>query len=160
MVEKALDGGQLEIEEVLANVEDELAAKRDRLAMVAVVHYRQKEIDPFIGDFMPPMDLNSPSAKEPATEAQIDALEKLGLSKPPPGLTKGEASQMLDAVIARTKAGLATIPQCRLLEKLGLDTRTMPKNRASELIGKLRAKGFKPWVVMHEPEARRGRKSS
>jgi superfamily II DNA or RNA helicase len=137
----------------------ELAAQRhlSKTALVALALYRTKEIDPFLGDFVKPLDLNSPGAKEPATEARLSAIKKLKLSDPPGGFTKGEASQLLDAVKARQKAGLASIPQARLLSRLGLDTREMTFARANQLCTMGATRGWKPYTFMHEPEFKRGK---
>jgi hypothetical protein len=145
---------------VLAHAEAEAAAQRAKVSLVAIGYYRTKEVDPFIGDFMPPPDPNAPWAQEPATAAQLEAIEKAGFSVPPPGLTKGEASAMLDAVKARREAGLCSIPQCQLLGRLGLDTRTMTSARAAQLFAKARSKGqggFRKGTFMFEPEFRRSR---
>lgn len=154
---------QLDLEGVLAAVDDELAQKREQAAMVAIAHYRTKEVDPFLGDFMKPLDPNSPRAKEPATEKQLailcgDPPKGWGMSKPPAGLTLGEASAMIDACKARHEAGLCSMPQMRLLEKFGLDCRRMTKARATELFLKGKERGFKPYTFLFEPE-RTGRKA-
>ncbi len=160
-------GEEGNVEDAIEAAELAVSRKTSAAALVALALYRTKEIDPFLGDFMPPLDPGSPAAQEPATEKQLAALDKAGLGKPPMGITKGEASGMLDAIVSRAKAGLATIPQARLLERLGLDTRDMTKTRAGNLIGAamMRQKAgdpaaFKPFRFLHEPEFRRnGRRS-
>jgi len=151
--------GQMELEDVLVHAELEAASKRARLGLIAIAHFRTKEIDPFLGDFMPPLDLTSPAAKKPATDKQLAALEKAGIAKSPTGLTLGEASQLLDAITARRVAGLCTIPQARLLERLGADTKGMSMARASQLMAILTRPPletrFKPYRIAHEPEFRR-----
>lgn len=157
-IEASLDGKTL-LEDVLAVVEAQADDRAARVKLIAIAHYKQKEIDVFLGNHMPPIDPNSERGRSPATDKQLAALEAAGMSKPPAGFTLGEASAMLDAIAARRRAGLATVPQCRLLEKLGIDTRGVTVARAGQLIGKLKVQGFKPYVLMHEPEARRGRKA-
>jgi superfamily II DNA or RNA helicase len=153
-VDRALAKGG-DVEEALAEAERLAAKKREEVALLALAMFRDKEVDPFLGDQMPPADPNAPWAMDPVTEAQLAALEKGGISKAPPGLTKGEASRMLDGIAERRRLGLATIPQARLLERLKLDTRGMTFKRATQLIIMAKARGFKPYVFMHEPEARR-----
>lgn len=161
-VEKKLDkAGQLDLDAVLAAAELEVEQQRVKAGLVALAHYRTKEVDPFLGDFMKPLDPDSPRAKEPATEKQLAALEKWGLSKPPAGLTLGEASAMLDACAAREKSGLCTIPQRRCLENpfFGLDCSTMTKARAAQLIAREVKKnkerpgsGWQRMCFFNEPE--------
>ena len=159
-VEKGLTGKAAELEAVLAAAEAEAQERAEKQRLIALAHFRAKEVDVFLGDRMPKLDPNSPAAKQPATDAQLASLERHGIAKAPPGLTKGEASAMLDAITERDRAGLATVPQCRLLNKLGVDTKQLTKHRAGQLIAICRARGFKPWVLAHEPEYRRdGRKS-
>ncbi len=154
---------QLAMDDVLARAEAQAAASRAKLALVALVFYREREVDPFLGDHMPPMDPDSPAWREPATEKQLAALKDAGLSVPPAGFSKGEASRILDGVAARRKAGRASIKQSRLLERLGLNTDGMTSARAQQLIGAASARGpggFRPFNFIHEPEARRGGKRS
>lgn len=155
-VDRMLADEQLALEDVLRAADDELAQKRASSKVVAIAHYRATEIDPFLGGFMPAAPTGSWVNDQPS-EAQLAAIEKAGLGKPPAGFTKGEASALLDAVAARRASGLATIPMCRLLEKLGVNTTEMTFERAGQLIGMCRAKGFKPFVLAGEPEFRRRR---
>jgi superfamily II DNA or RNA helicase len=151
-VERMLGGKQLEIEEVLAAAEATAAQKARDAKLLAVVHYRQREVDPWLGDHMKPMDPNSPAAQAPASEAQLGAIKKAGLSDPPAGLTKGEASAILDAIATRRAKGLATIPQERALKRLRLRTEGMTFARAQALIAKAQTAGWRPYVFLNEPE--------
>lgn len=158
-VERLLGGKQLEIEAVLAEAEAAAAQRARDAKLLAVVHYREREVDPWLGDHLKPMDPNSPAAQAPATEAQLGAIKKAGLSDPPAGMTKGEASAILDAVATRRAKGLATIPQERLLLKLKLNTDGMTFARAQHLIGMAQTKGWKPFTFFGEPEFGGGRKA-
>jgi superfamily II DNA or RNA helicase len=156
---EAMLDGQTDLDAVLVHADEEAARKRAEAKLVLLAQYRTKEIDPFLGDFMPPLDPDAPLWRKPATEAQLAAIDKAGLGVPPPGLSLGEASLMLDAVAARRKAGLATIPQVRLLERMGMDTKGMLMTRASALMVKLasppdKSMRFKPYLVLGEPEYR------
>ncbi|MDQ3295090.1 MAG: DEAD/DEAH box helicase [Myxococcota bacterium] len=163
VVEKQLGEGEQELEAILELAAEEAAHRRSATQLLAIAVYRQKNVDPFLGDHMPPLDPNSPAGRQPATEKQLAAIEKAGCGTPPPGITLGEASQVLDGIAERRRLGLATIPQARLLERLGLDTKGMTFARATALIVKAKSRGpagFKPFNFIHEPEARRnGRRS-
>lgn len=153
------NGKPADIELVLVTAEEKTAEKLREKSQLALAHYKTKEIDPFVGDQMPPLDPSSPAFHRPATDAQLAAIEAAHLGKPPEGLTLGEASRILDALAEQRRLGLATIAQRKLFEKFDLDTKGMTKARATELVIKGKKKGFKPWVFAHEPEARKGRKA-
>jgi len=165
IVERNLDG-QLELEDVLASAELEAAerkaARRRELNSAALVLYREREIDLFLGDHMAAFDHDSDAAKRPATSAQLAAIETAKLGKPPAGITEAEAEAMLAAVKARRKAGLCTVPQARCLEKrLNCDTKGMTFERASTLITMVAARDAwrNPWVVLSgQPEYGRNRR--
>jgi superfamily II DNA or RNA helicase len=148
------------VEDALALAEQMAAQVRARAGLIAIALFREKEIDPFLGDQMPPPDPNAPWASDPASEKQIAALDKAGISKPPAGLTKGDAARILDAITERRRLGLATIPQCRLLNKLKLDTRDMTFSRATQLIVMAKTRGFSPMTFIRERESRIGRSTS
>ncbi len=155
VIEKRLTEGQCELEEVIESATEEAATQRTRMQLVAVAAYRAKNIDPFLGDYMPKMDLNSKAAREPATEAQLEALKKIGLHEPPTPYTKGEASQIIDGVLERRRLGLATLPMARVLERLKLDTKGMTFARAAKLMVQLKSRG--PHSFFSEPEFNRRR---
>jgi superfamily II DNA or RNA helicase len=171
-VEKKLaEDGQAELDGVLSHVENEIAVAKERrrakLNSAALVLYRQREIDLFLGDTIVAFDQNSPAAQRPATPQQLADLAAAKLGDPPPGLCEAEAAAMLQAVRDRKKAGLCSIPQARLLERLGCDSRGVAFARASDLIGKFFAAEKKygkdiwkrPFVVLSgEPEFQPGRK--
>lgn len=157
---KKLEDGQTELEGVLADAEREAkeqkAARRRELNSAALVLYRQREVDLFLGDLMPGVDPDDPAAHRPATPQQLADIEAAKLGKPPVGLSEAEAAAMLKAVKARREAGLCTIPQARLLEnRLGCDTKGMTFARAQELIGAVASRNAwrSPWTVLSgQPE--------
>jgi superfamily II DNA or RNA helicase len=151
-IERELDGKQRDLEEVLAHAEAAATLHRSKAALLVVAHYRDKEVDPFVKAFMPKLDPDSPSAREPATEAQLKAMKDFGFSDPPPGFTKGEASAAIDGAVARDKAGLSSLAQIRLLRKSGLDVTNCTKKRASQLFAIAKARGWKAWALRGEPE--------
>lgn len=137
IAEKKLDG-QLELESVLADAEREAkeqkAARRREVNSAALVLYRSREIDLFLGDHMAAFDVDSAAAKRPATPEQLAELDHLKFGKPPIGISEAEASAMLKAVKDRRKLGLCTIPQARLVERWGVDAKKLTFTRAAELI--------------------------
>lgn len=161
LAEKSLDG-QLELEEVLADAEREAqeAKSRRRREMngAALVMYREREVDLFLGDHMPAFDPDSPAAKRPATAQQLADIEAAKLGKPPVGLSEAEAVAMLTAVKERRSAGLCTIPQARLLEKNSCDTKGMTFDRARALITILSGGNWKPWSLAGQPEYKPNRR--
>ena len=78
-----------------------------------------------------------------ATEAQVKALEKFGLDAE--GVTKGFASKMLDKMIKRADAGMASIRQINVLKKHGYDPIDWTFDQASRKISQLAAVGWKRW---------------
>lgn len=158
IVDRLIADGETDPEAALVEAERLAAQKLEQAAKLALVVYRQREVDPFIGDQMPPPDPTKPWANEPATEKQLGALERFGISEIPAGLSKGDAGRMLDALTERTRLGLATVPQCRIIQRsLKLDTRGMTKTRATELIVKAKTRGWNSANFIHEPEAKRSR---
>jgi hypothetical protein len=164
------DNGQTELDGVLDFAEKEAAAasarRKAQLNSGALVLYRQREIDLFLGDTFVDFDRNSPAAQRPATAEQL-AIADAKLGVPPAGLCEAEAAAMLQAVKERRKQGLCSIPQARCLEKLGIDTKAMTFARAGELMSKVGAAKTKfgnriwkqPYLIFSgEPEFRPGRK--
>lgn len=164
VVQKKLEDGQTELDGIIADAEREVAEAKERrrreVNSSALVLYRQREVDLFLGDFMVAFDENSPAAQRPATAAQLAEIERRKLGRPPVGVSEAEAAAILKAADARKKAGLCSIPQARLLEtKLHCDTKGMTFARAHELIGMVAARNcwqhpsaalsgqpeFKPW---------------
>lgn len=56
-----------------------------------------------------------------ATTAQRDAVRRAGFDDVPIALTRAQASRILDLVRRRREEGRATVPQVRLLRRLGVD---------------------------------------
>lgn len=161
----AEDDNQTELDGVLDFAEKEAAAASERrkaqLNGAALVLYRQREIDLFLGDTIVEFDRNSPAAQRPATAEQLIAIAEAKLGVPPVGLCEAEAAAMLQAVKDRRKAGLCSIPQARLLERIGVDTRGMKFARAGELISRVASRKAwnQAWIVLSgEPEFKPGRK--
>lgn len=156
-VERELERGELQLEEILAHAEQQLEVKREKMRLLTLAHYKAHEIDPFLGPQLPP-DPDGAWAKAPATEVQLRALVNAGLAKLPPGLTRGEASRYISAIAERRKRGLCHVKQAKRLTSLGLDTSNMTALRAGQLFAQLRRRGWGPWAVRDEPEYVKGRR--
>lgn len=154
---KLTTGKPVDVSLILAGAEEKVAEELRKKALLALAHYREKEVDPFVGDFMPPIDESHPSFHRPATDGQLAAIEKWGMSKPPEGLTLGEASRILDGLGERKRLGLATMGQVQLLRKFKLDCSSMTKERATELFLQGKKRGFQERNFVFEPEYRKGK---
>lgn len=80
-----------------------------------------------------------------ASEAQIRALSNFGIDAE--GITKGYASKILDKVIGRSKAGLATLKQVKALQRFGYDSIDWSFDQASKKMSQLAAVGWKRWKL-------------
>jgi superfamily II DNA or RNA helicase len=154
-VDVALDGGQVELEDILAHAEREQEIRRSHVKLIALAHYRTTEIDPFFAELPPEPD--GAWTTQPATPSQLKALVTAGFSRLPAALTRGEASRYIEALQERRKRGLVSLKAARRLHSLGIDTRNMTANRAGQLFAKLAKRGWRPWVLAHEPEYRRSK---
>lgn len=80
-----------------------------------------------------------------ATEKQIKALNNFGIDAD--GITKGYACKILDKMISRSAAGMATIKQIRALKRQGYEPLDWTYEQASKKIGQLAAVGWKRWKL-------------
>jgi superfamily II DNA or RNA helicase len=102
----------------------------------AVTAFITEDVDPFAGD--DDLDIgpvsDAPWARREATPRQRACLQRFGL-RAPTELTAGQASAIIDMLIARAKAGFCTIKQARLLRRLGhASPEQLTKSQASRLI--------------------------
>ena len=88
-----------------------------------------------------------PWEKEAPTEKQIKVIEQFGISTD--GMCKGQASKVIDAVIRRRKAGLATAKQMRMLERKGFqNVGVWTFEQASQMMGVLAKNHWRvPWDI-------------
>lgn len=85
------------------------------------------------------------------TEKQIRMLENNGID--PTGIQKGQACQIIDRIINRRQAGLATARQVMCLERRGYrDVGMWTFEQANKKIGELAAVGWKVWRLRVPPE--------
>lgn len=83
---------------------------RASIARAAVVKFCSVNVDPFLGKVV-----HGGGQPGTATDKQRALLEKNGLRKLPAGLSKAEASQLIEALMSRRNDGLATYKQVRFL---------------------------------------------
>ena len=163
--EKPEDRQAVEEESLRAEIDlfdaasDAVEARRKKLAeeLAAQAHKKSKLINPLqwfvsIGD----MDLADYEPefrweREKPTQKQIAMLENAGIN--PEGMTKGQCSQIIDRIINRRNAGLATAKQVMCLERFGYkDVGMWPFELAKKKIDQLAAVNWKPYKLLVRPE--------
>jgi hypothetical protein len=163
-LDRLLGTQQLELESVLAAADAEVRARRQALAIDAIVRFHADEIDPFLGDADHQAALHVRSDVLPEwerrapTEGQRKALERAGitLSKLPASFTMADASRLLARMAARRSRGLCSLAQAkRIATGTGIDTRALTFDRAKELCTILRHGSWRPSALRGTPEWRR-----
>ena len=146
MTEKMAQGELYDLEELEEETErdaidererklaEELKAMRHRKAkLVDPLQYEMSIMDSDLANYMPSFAWEM----APASQKQIDALEKFGISSETIE-NAGKASMLLDRLIKRSKAGLATPKQIRLLERKGfIRVGEWSFEAASKMIGRI-----------------------
>ena len=85
------------------------------------------------------------------TEKQLAYLEKMGVATD--GLMRGKAVALMDVMMQRQRAGMATPKQVRCLEKYGfLHPGMWSFEEANRVIGRLSAAKWKPWAAGINPK--------
>ena len=122
------------IEERERKLAEELKAMRHRKAkLVDPLQYEMSIMDSDLANYMPSFAWEM----APASQKQLDALEKFGISSESIE-NSGKASMLLDRLIKRRKAGLATPKQIRLLERKGfIRVGEWSFEAASKMIGRI-----------------------
>lgn len=137
--EDALAEAEREAQERAERAERERARKARVRAEVA---HRAREVDPF-GVMSGP-----PDAGPRASSGQVAALEKFGLAPAQAqGMSRREASRMVDELIRRAKGGLCSYKQARVLAKHGLRS-DISRREASEVMDALARNGWRPTPEM------------
>ncbi len=91
-----------------------------------------------LGDYEPVM----PWESAPATRKQLDAIARFGLD-PDRVTCRGHAKLILDKLIGRSRAGLASAQQIRLLARYNYNAASMRRKDASALIDAIKANGWR-----------------
>lgn len=160
-LDRLLGTQTLELESVVAHATAEVEKRRAAIARDAIVRFHAEELDPFLGDADHAAALHGQSVidprweSEPATEKQISALKKAGVTvgKLPPSLSKAEASRLLGRLAARRSRGLCSLAQARAIAQgTGIDARAITFDRAVVLCTMLRVGGWRPWALRGTPE--------
>ena len=122
------------IEERERKLAEELKAMRHRKAkLVDPLQYEMSIMDSDLANYMPSFAWEM----GPASQKQLAALEKFGISSETIE-NSGKASMLLDRLIKRSKAGLATPKQIRLLENKGfVHVGEWSFEAASKMIGRI-----------------------
>ena len=138
---------------------DAVEARRKKLAEELAANQRKKAklIDPLqwfvsigdmgLADYEP---VFSWEANDP-TEKQIKMLEQNGIN--PTNIRRGQASQIIDRILNRRAAGLATAKQVMCLERFGYrDVGMWTFDQANKKIGELAAVNWQKWRLRIPPE--------
>lgn len=80
-----------------------------------------------------------------ATDRQVEALQNFGIDAE--GISKGYASAILDKIIGRSNANMATVKQIKCLKKFGYDPADWSFDQASKKISQLAAVNWKRWKL-------------
>lgn len=156
-IERILESGQLELAAVVKQAATVVRQRRATLRLDAVVNYRSEHIDPFIGAPTSEVRVEPHWESYPATEKQLAALEKRGVSlkKLPKTFSMADASRVLDQLASRDRSGLCSYKAAKKLASAGVrDTTAVSHERAKVLLDQLRLGDWRPSAIAHEPEVR------
>lgn len=134
-----------DVEQALLDAEESLRRKREAAAATVRARYFAADVDPFLGDEMPPRNHGDMVDERPATDEQIAQLEAKGFKRFPDGFSRGDASRILRGITERQKRGLSTLKQSQLLKRFHVDTRKLSFADANTLI---------TFLVKHDYNAR------
>lgn len=151
-----VDGDLLEVQEmverdILAEREAALAEKLAKMRkakkqLVDVVQYELSIGSESLVNYEPQFAWEF---LEP-TEKQVHYLEKMGIDTE--GMTRGKAAALMDVMMQRQSAGMATPKQVRKLEQFGFSHPGMwTFEQAHKVMGRLAAVGWKPWAAGINP---------
>ncbi len=139
---KSLDEALEQATREAAEVAERARARAEHLARVreqqhirADVAYAAKNVDPFARKLV-----SDPG--DPASEAQMRFLERIGLKRLPPQLSKTSAAELIRSHHARRERGLASLAQARLLAKHGLRT-NVAFATAKQIISAIEVNGWR-----------------
>lgn len=161
-IERLLGTAQLEIAAVIANAEENAAKRRAEHQVAAIVRWHAEQVDPFVGRTERvelPSDKPAGWARDAASAPQLEAIAELTrgaltADKLPPGFSRADAWRLLVVLKSRDREQLCTYGQAKKLFGYGIDTRRLSKERATELINKLVAGGWRPTALRGVPELR------
>lgn len=123
-------------------IQEELEASR-RKHIKAAVRWTSTIVNPFDLLGLTPWRVPGWEKAEPATEAQVGALRRRDIPIPQDGLTKKNATQLLNELEKRRAAEPCSANQSRVLRRFGYKTEEITGREASKLIDALKANGWK-----------------
>ena len=152
MTESLEDGEVVDILEAEEQAERDVIQEREQAlaeALRAQQHKKGKLVDPLQFEYsIQAEDLINYEPRfawemGPATEKQLAALEKFGISANTVE-NAGKASLLMDHLIKRRKSGLSTPKQIRFLEDRGFQhVGTWPFEEANKMIGRISMNGWR-----------------
>lgn len=142
-LEEVLEAAKSDVVEERRNklAEELKAARKSKSKLVDPLQYQMSIADADLVEYVPTM----PWEMAPATDKQLATIEKMGVD-PSTVQNRGMANMLLDRLIARSKAGLATAKQIRCLEKAGfVRVGEWRFDEASDMINRLAAARWRAW---------------
>ena len=122
---------------------DENQAKA-RAGVLVAAHLKSVDVDPRNVFDVKLMKKNSTKRTLPATEPQLKALARAGVSKAICQLVGfAEAKRLLDWITSRRELGLCSVKQMKILRQFGYDPTETSFQEASQIIGRLEANGWR-----------------
>jgi len=123
-------------------LEEEEKKKREtanRVRLRAKVAYSDRAVDPFSVLSVAPDHTPHYAARKPS-DKMLDLLARFNIDGSK--MSFSEAKRTIGHVMDRSKKGLCTPGQARVLQKYGYDTETVTKKQASQIIDDLKANGW------------------
>lgn len=151
-LDRLLGSAARPLAEVIAEATAAIGQQRVEIATAARVRWIAETIDPLIGAGESDVDAERDWSERLASATQIEALKRHGVSvaKLPPTFTQADAFRVLRRFQQRQIRGLCSFAQARWIAPSGIDTRTLSKARATELITILKARGGNPVIALHD----------
>jgi superfamily II DNA or RNA helicase len=134
--DRLLAEGEQDLDTLLEEAERRIREKRAAARKTASASYFARDVDPFFGDEMLPVEKYDavPLANEPAHLHLVQQIFDLTKVAPPKSLTNAEATRLLHALGLRKKRGLVTSQ--RMIRWLApyVDVKTLPSDRARRMM--------------------------
>lgn len=169
MDELMADGREWGLEECAEEADRDVAAERERTLAEELDRQRRKKkklVDPLqFAMSIADVDLANYVPKKLWEFGDVTAKQREMLERNQIDWTgvdnAGQASVLIDAIIGRNEAGMATPKQIRVLEQRGFRrVGTWTRDQASAVISRYAAVNWKPWLVNIDPETYDPRKTA
>ncbi len=145
--ERLLAEDACDVDEALDEAARLLEERRRAAKVTASARYFATEVDPFFGAELAGAEYLGADAGDPATYEERQKLVDLGMKKlaTSPHLKKGEVMRITAAAADRSKRGLCSYKQAKLLrDRLGIDAREMKRQDAGARISILQRCDWDP----------------